>query len=525
MKSNVYIVFTISLLFVSCTSAPSATSIPEAEVPTLTPANTTLPADTPTAIVTLTNTTTPTNTATPTTTPTPTPLPTNTPLPPLTVSFYRLRIEYSTTSDWTTLDLDNATNIILTGRLITIAGNPRNFEAGAHHLALNQPLSAAQAGQSVGVTVDYALSPNSLNQPLAFLLQKGALNGSIVRVLNVTGNNVQLIQEVNHQVVVESNTDFNPLAFSVDLSSLKSTSPLQVQIERPAKQKMLWAFYYPWYSIGDWSSTQLKDRPVTPYSSNDRRAIARQIEQAQSAGIDGFISSWWGPGSYTDQNLKLLLDLAQEKRFSVTIYFETLKGSGPRDKDEIFKWLSYAISTYRDHPGFMKVNGKPLIVVWASGSVPLATWKSVFAELRAQGLDATFLAMGYNTANLAVFDGLHEYGVFTESNLAGTFRSAAQATRYYGLLSDSPTPKIWAATVQPGYDERLISGRSGLFKDRDNGEFYRNTFEAALESDPDWIFITTWNEWWEHTYIEPSELYGDLYLQITREFGEKWKGK
>ncbi len=288
---------------------------------------------------------------------------------------------------------------------------------------------------------------------------------------------------------------------------------------------MLWAFYYPWYHANDWSSGALKDRPITHYSSDDRRAIIHQIEQAQTAGIDGFISSWWGPGGYTDQNLKLLLDLAQEKRFFVTIYFETLKGSGPRDKDEILKWLSYAISTYRDYPAFMKVNGKPLIVIWASESVPLATWKSVFAELRAQGLDATYLAMGYNTGNLAVFDGLHEYGVFTKSNLAGTFRSAAQATRYYGLLADSPTPKIWVATVQPGYDERLIPGRRGLFKDRDNGKFYRNTFEAALESDPDWIFITTWNEWWEHTYIEPSELYGDLYLQITHEFAEKWKGK
>ncbi|MGB3905510.1 MAG: glycoside hydrolase family 99-like domain-containing protein [Anaerolineae bacterium] len=40
--------------------------------------------------------------------------------------------------------------------------------------------------------------------------------------------------------------------------------------------------------------------------------------------------------------------------------------------------------------------------------------------------------------------------------------------------------------------------------------------EAALHSDPDWIFITTWNEWWEHTYIEPSESYGDQYLEITR---------
>ncbi len=82
-----------------------------------------------------------------------------------------------------------------------------------------------------------------------------------------------------------------------------------------------------------------------------------------------------------------------------------------------------------------------------------------------------------------------------------------------------------AGKVQPGYDERLIPGRQGLFKEREGGAYYRATFEAALQSEPDWIFITSWNEWWEHTHIEPGERYGDLYLQITHEYVEKWKGE
>ena len=34
---------------------------------------------------------------------------------------------------------------------------------------------------------------------------------------------------------------------------------------------------------------------------------------------------------------------------------------------------------------------------------------------------------------------------------------------------------------------------------------------------------TSWNEWRENTYIEPSERYGDKYLRITREYVNKWK--
>ena len=140
-------------------------------------------------------------------------------------------------------------------------------------------------------------------------------------------------------------------------------------------------------------------------------------------------------------------------------------------------------------------------------------------------MDATYLAKQYNTANLQVFDGLHEYGVVEIPNLAQTVAAVGRDTRYYPLLADSTASKIWAATIQPGYDERLIPGRRGVFKERDNGAFYCSTFEAALNSNSDWVFIPSWNEWLENTYIEPSQLYGNQYLQLTREFADKWKGK
>jgi len=424
------------------------------------------------------------------------------------------------------VELSGAENVLAV-RTMEVHGEPTSREAGTQHLALSQPLAESEAGKSISIVVDYAVTPKAFNQALQIHIEKGDIGNSTVSVYNLENGEAKLIQSFKHSGIVSNSGGLNPKNFSADLTMPENVSPITAEIQRTSREKMLLAFYYMWYTQEDWSRPWLKDHPLERYASSNRETIAKQIDEAQSAGIDGFISSWWGPKSDTDKNLGKLLDIAQEKSFKVSIYFETLAGpnGAPLSEVSIQNWLGYVIRTYRDHPAFMKVDGKPVIVIWVSGTVPLETWGRVFASLHDQGLDAVYLGMSYSLSNLDVFDGLHDYGIFTYPDLKQTYQSTARAVRYYSLLSEQSTPKIWAATVQPGYDDQLLPGREGLLQDRLNGDFYRSTWEAAIQSNPDWIFITTWNEWWEHTYIEPGELYGDQYLHITKEYAEKWKSE
>ena len=81
-----------------------------------------------------------------------------------------------------------------------------------------------------------------------------------------------------------------------------------------------------------------------------RIRLRAELPMVPRAGIDGFISPWWGPGHRADQNLKTLLDLARDRDFSVSIYFETLSNGKGREEGQIFDWLLYYLATYRDHP-------------------------------------------------------------------------------------------------------------------------------------------------------------------------------
>nr|AIA15408.1 Unknown Function [uncultured bacterium] len=53
---------------------------------------------------------------------------------------------------------------------------------------------------------------------------------------------------------------------------------------------------------------------------------------------------------------------------------------------------------------------------------------------------------------------------------------------------------------------------------------YETNWQAALDSNPEWITITSWNEWYEGTQIEPSATYNNLYLDLTRKWTAKFKG-
>ncbi len=40
---------------------------------------------------------------------------------------------------------------------------------------------------------------------------------------------------------------------------------------------------------------------------------------------------------------------------------------------------------------------------------------------------------------------------------------------------------------------------------------------------PDWVLITTFNEWHEGSEIEPSVEYGSLFITLTNEYATQFK--
>jgi hypothetical protein len=127
---------------------------------------------------------------------------------------------------------------------------------------------------------------------------------------------------------------------------------------------------------------------------------------------------------------------------------------------------------------------------------------------------------------LQVFDGIHLFSAADWGLQDGSIGSvdAGFRSRIDGYNRAHGTAKIWAAGVEPGYNDTRVPGRAHPHVvPRRNGATYRESWRAAVASRPQWVTISTWNEWFEGAMIEPSRTYRKLYLTLTEQLAGQWR--
>jgi hypothetical protein len=135
------------------------------------------------------------------------------------------------------------------------------------------------------------------------------------------------------------------------------------------------------------------DNPQPPelgeYASNDPTIVNQHINWAADYGIDFFSCSWWGQGSYSDENIKNVLGTANSiNRVKFCIFYETLglleEGSYNFDNDTVrakfFEDFKYIKNTYFTRPSYLKIDNKPVVMVY-SASCFNGDYVSAFAQL------------------------------------------------------------------------------------------------------------------------------------------------
>lgn len=285
------------------------------------------------------------------------------------------------------------------------------------------------------------------------------------------------------------------------------------------------AFYYSWFDENTWNGGQLSDLPAERYVSADRGVMGRHIDQAKAAGIDALIVAWYGPNgdsNQTEANLRALLDEAAARNFRIGILFET---DSPflGDAGSVAGALQHALSVHAAHPAYLRVDGKPVIFFWRSSLYGTGAWASIRGQVDA-GYNSLWIGEGVDTSHLSVFDGHFLYSNTWNPPADLTAVNQKFAGRVAAMREATGAPKLWVATVMPGYNDVGVRPNSGFARGRDGGAYYAQSWQAAIASNPNWVVVTSFNEWPEGTYIEPSAAYGDAYLGLTAQYAAQFRG-
>jgi len=339
------------------------------------------------------------------------------------------------------------------------------------------------------------------------------------------------------------------------------------------------AHYMNWATVpGGWATASvmpvLRDNPAGGYTSANPAIIAEHNRQMAANGIWPMMS-WWGPDTYAgdrflDQYLAVpgpplailyeatgrLLTNRQIREGGVTAPFPELSpnraimraGSGDDRYDfrqavnanTFIADMEHLHRKYFTGPHanrFVRVDGRPLVFVWISHAfdgpfdqaVAHARERAAF-YLVGSDFSVPFFMRSGGESVVRGYDAVSAYG-FYDPNRYGLDMDQRFISEYGAAI---PQWQVWLDRNAPGvqlllpmgfaYDETLIPGRRGVVfrSSYDIARRYAESVRTTLTNPCGTrllrlAYLTSFNECYEGTCVEPSEEYGTAYLDIVRE--------
>lgn len=326
----------------------------------------------------------------------------------------------------------------------------------------------------------------------------------------------------------------------VDAKTMRAP-PLMKDRSRP----LVGIQYYVWYGDGfgaeHWNDNLylglVGDHPFLGYYASEMgETIEHHLSQFEAMSLDFAILNLHvdrdGPNKLELRSIRNLLDISAARksplRFAVQL--------SPFDVDpqQIVQVVSHIREMFSHRDEYMRIDGKPVLFwFWSSaydGNRELlesmreaaANFRNVALGLRLpKGLDE-------NLYTFSFFEGFGLYSpleISSEENWDRVWLSAYEASRLAGM-------NYRIATISPGYDDHSLLdqrrvGNPYRIVPRRSGETYARTlgFVESLASPPDFVVVSTYNEYHENTHIESSARNGEKYVEMTREFVERIRAK
>jgi hypothetical protein len=425
-----------------------------------------------------------------------------------------VRVHINTTSDWTTFTM--SPGFVTASRLSDRHGSG-TWQAQTNALVLS---GGSLTGRK-SVTEDLLYENLTTDPRMHFVVQKGDPGAVHVTISSVVGGTAKVVHRLNlgrSPAAGVGDTKRGRVSRVAFMGATPSALP------RVDRRKLVLAFYYPWYS--SYHKPKMADHPRDPRNPYSLAGEESMTAQAAAHGIDGFISTWAGKRA-DGRTFRLALHAAEDHHQLITGYLESVMATQrllSGQKAEL-GWLVQLLH-YSNSKSFLKApDGVPVVFVYRMDEFTPGAWQLMLAKLQSQYHLQVHLVGDDESATYLPYEwGIHSYGATGSArNLRNYSIGSGLLTKAVAALHAHAAKKLYAATVSPGYDDRRLRGGAHPVIRRHHGRRYAQTWRAALAGQPDWVLISSWNEWFEGTAIEPSKKYGGRALKQTRHQSRAWK--
>ena len=355
------------------------------------------------------------------------------------------------------------------------------------------------------------------------------------------------------------------------------------------EKDMVGVYYYPWYGGNDFHGGKYLREFLEPaqlpmlgeYNDTEARVIEKHFEWSEYAGINLWVSSWWGPNDRTDKTLRNRVMMNPNiKDLKIALFYEStslmtdrsVDGDGRwQDLSEVANHIQHMATYYWNHPNYYKIDGRPVLFIYLTRAMEgRGVLEEAINIMREQATlagfdiyivgDHVFGNPPSTPGQMGVLDAVTNYDVYGSSGGRNVLYATQQGVdTYYAnmagwkSLADQVGVKFIPA-ASPGYNDTGVRKEAlhqplsrKLSENYEFGSLFKANIEGAQQlTDPDirnLFMINSWNEWHEDTQIEPVasapatdtdisgtgvytwgleyEGYGMRYLDILKEAVEK----
>jgi hypothetical protein len=307
----------------------------------------------------------------------------------------------------------------------------------------------------------------------------------------------------------------------------------------PLLPRLVFTYYYYWWDATDGhgytGNAFVYHLPPAPVPSWHNVAWhEQQFRDMKDAGIDVTLPVYWGNDNPADDwSYKGLPYIAQAWQAlhdkgaappSIGMMYDTTSLRGrdlttPAGKEYFYGNIKFFFDQF-PRPSWTVLDGRPVIYLYFSdwtAAMNQSTFDYVYTQFAAD-----FGVRPYIVREVSWDYPFLSRNVQGQPNIDKAHPIVTDNNYLWGAAQHGYIDRGGVAEVGPGYDDRLVRGAGGQVTDRQDGRFYSQNFQKAIDSGKRLLAIETWNEMHESSGICVTEEYGRKYIDLTRKYTDKF---